>query len=716
MIIKEVTIENYLCYYGVNKFKLANGLNIFLGENGEGKTKFFEALKWLFSYDNEDLHLLVSKKNLNEKVANESFRVRVEILVDHHNEIKTLSKEFSVNKIDDIEYNVGKAVLKGKEEFSNGERSPVDGKYLLEYLFPSEIRRYSMFKGENELNIFDNEDALINLINLFSNARHYEKYESRGIYLKDKSEEAVDKVSRLNNKNEREYKRIENNIEYLNRLKKDELIFLQETDKSLDKTKKNIQDAEKYINNAEALETINSRIDNIESEISRNERLIQENYTIALFDENWILINFDSIHDEFSQKVSELSKEKRKLQSDFDRKIGIKEGERKAKYEIIKDLIPLPQNVPSSSIMKEMIKEKVCKVCNRPAEEGSEALEFMKKRLQNFEDSQNGTVDEEEGSKELFHHDYTNKLLNLSSSLEDDLSRVKNISKEIQEAFDFNQARKTELVNLREKLEKELQERNRIISNSSVGSESLSVILKDYNTWQDDIKKLNEKHNDYQSKINDHNSKLTELKNQKEKIDLTNANSFLINTRNILRDIDKIFRDTKERKFEEFIQLLSKRSNQIFTKMNIDAFTGVIDFKLLKNYNKVNVDIQLKEKDGSIFYSPNQSLITSMHISILLAIAELSKEINNDTFPMLFDAPTSSFGENKMTEFLNLIQKTDNQTIILIKDYIAKDENRNLYIKSEFDKVKRDKAFWIKLKRPFDEKDLRTIETQKIDI
>src|SRR5690606_26637968 len=144
----------------------------------------------------------------------------------------------------------------------------------------------------------------------------------------------------------------------------------------------------------------------------------------------------------------------------------------------------------------------------------------------------------------------------------------------------------------------------------------------------------------------------------------------------------------------------------IFSKINVDAFTGIIHFKLVKIGSRVKVKIQLKEENGNIFYSPNQSLLTSMHISILLAISELSKEVRDDKYPMIFDAPTSSFGESKMTEFLNLIYETDNQTVILIKDYIAKDENKNLFIKPEFEKVKRDKAFWIKLERPFDEKNL----------
>lgn len=716
MILREVTIENYLCYYGLKKFNLANGLNIFLGENGEGKTKFFEALEWLFSDNNYTLELLVSKKTLDEKVADESFRVRVEIVVEHYGETKILSKEFSVTKVSDTEYRVGKAILKGIEESKNGERSPIDGKELLEHLFPSEIRRYSMFKGEKELNIFDNDEALGNLIKLFSNAKHYDKYETRGEYLKNEAEKAVNRESKNNSKNQAQYKRLEEDIKYYTKQKNDQLTFLEETRNSLEKTEKNIQDVGEYINNAEALNTINARIKKIENEISNKESSIYENYTTALFDENWILIHFESIQKEFARKVSDSSKEKRKLQSDFDREIGIKQGEKKARLEIVNDLVPLPENVPSLAIMEEMIKEKVCKVCNRPAEEGSDALEFMKKRLQNYLHSQQEAGEKEETPEKLFRFDYITRLVNLSSNHEDNLSKLYSINKEIHDLFEFNQARKNELIELRNNLEKELTERNRIIGNSTLASERLSIILKDYNMWQGDVKNLNKASLDYKQKIRDYDKKLSELEGQKEKIDLTNANSFLINTRNILRDINQIFRDTKDRKFEEFVQLLSQKSNQIFSKINVDAFTGVIDFKLVKTKTRVKVKIQLQEEDGSVFYSPNQSLLTSMHISILLAISELSKEVREDRYPMLFDAPTSSFGESKMTEFLNLIYETDNQTIILIKDYIAKDENKNLYIKPEFDKVKRDKAFWVKLERPFDEKNLKTINTQRIEL
>lgn len=111
---------------------------------------------------------------------------------------------------------------------------------------------------------------------------------------------------------------------------------------------------------------------------------------------------------------------------------------------------------------------------------------------------------------------------------------------------------------------------------------------------------------------------------------------------------------------------------------------------------------------------PGTAVRTSMNISILLAISELANEVRDETYPMIFDAPTSSFGETKTGDFLNLIYQTSNQKIILLKDFIGSIKNadgsiKELYIKDEFNYVKREKAFWVKLERPFDKHELSTI-------
>ena len=49
MIIKEITIKNFRSYYGENKFVFSDGLTLIVGDNGDGKTTFFDALQWLFN-------------------------------------------------------------------------------------------------------------------------------------------------------------------------------------------------------------------------------------------------------------------------------------------------------------------------------------------------------------------------------------------------------------------------------------------------------------------------------------------------------------------------------------------------------------------------------------------------------------------------------------------------------------------------------------------
>lgn len=722
MIIKKIEIENFLCYYwnsstnDKNIFELADGLNIILGENGEGKTKFFEAVDWLFNGENRELDKLVSAKKLNETEIGDSFRVRVSMTVEQYGEKSIISKSFLAKKENANECSTSSFMIEGICENSSGERTQVDGQVLLDRIFPFQIRKYSMFKGEAELNIFENESALVNLINLFSEAKHYDKYSEKGAFLREKAEKAVEDSSKLDKKNEVLYKRLEGEISLLEREIEKYKVHLNVTEAEIKKIEENLQDAERHVSNADALEILNKRIKGIEDKISDLTGRIDEMYTTLLFDENWILVNFEPFHKEFSEKISAHSKKRRELQSEFDKQKGIREGEKKAKAELLNNAIPLPIGVPSKSHMEEMLKDEICKVCNREAKKGSEAYEFMMKRLREYLESQAIEDSEQENDEPLFKFDYTNRLENLCISHEDNLKNLRLIRTKIKEHFEFNDARKKDIEELHEQLEKEKSEREKILGNSSIGAEKLIDVLKNYNAWQRELKNRNKDHVDYTTKLKSLESELKAKKEEKDKIDISTANSFFIKTRNILRDIETIFIDTKEKKFDEFIEKLQTKSNNFFKTINIDAFTGTIVFTRRNKVNRTIVEVELQE-DGRTFYKPNQSLLTSMHISILFAISELASEIREENFPMIFDAPTSSFGENKTAQFLNLIYETDNQKILLIKDFLHIDNmTKTLSIKKEFGNVKRDKAFWVKLERPFDPNNLKTINSQVITL
>ena len=300
MIIRKIQIDNYLCYYDINTFELSEGLNIILGENGEGKTKFFEAVDWLFNGENRGLNILVSAKKLDETGIGESFRVRVSMTVEQYGEKNIITKSFLARKEKANECSTSSFMIEGTSENSLGERTQVDGQTLLDRIFPFQIRKYSMFKGEAELNIFESDSALANLINLFSEAKHYDKYSEKGAFLREKAEKAVEDSSKNDKKNEALYRRLEGEILQLEREKEKYKVHLTATEEEIKKIEENLQDAERHVSNADALETLNKRIKEIEEKISHLTGRIDENYTTSLFDENWILVNFESFHKEFA--------------------------------------------------------------------------------------------------------------------------------------------------------------------------------------------------------------------------------------------------------------------------------------------------------------------------------------------------------------------------------------------------------------------------------
>ena len=62
-----MNIKNFRSYYGDNTFEFAQGLTLIIGDNGDGKTTFFEALEWLFDTATENK----SATNISEKRKSE---------------------------------------------------------------------------------------------------------------------------------------------------------------------------------------------------------------------------------------------------------------------------------------------------------------------------------------------------------------------------------------------------------------------------------------------------------------------------------------------------------------------------------------------------------------------------------------------------------------------------------------------------------------------
>ena len=193
MILREVKIQNFRSYYGSeNEIVLSPGLTLILGDNGDGKTTFFEALEWLFNTATEDTSTTnISEKRKSELAVGESDVVMVAVKFDHDGE-KELIKSFKFEKKPDGLIKVYDYRFDGIENFGS-ERSRVDGRRLLERCFDAIVRKYCLFKGETELNIFNGESALKSLVDTFSEVRKFQEYVELTCHFEEDAQKVVDR-------------------------------------------------------------------------------------------------------------------------------------------------------------------------------------------------------------------------------------------------------------------------------------------------------------------------------------------------------------------------------------------------------------------------------------------------------------------------------------------------------------------------------------------
>ena len=143
-------------------------------------------------------------------------------------------------------------------------------------------------------------------------------------------------------------------------------------------------------------------------------------------------------------------------------------------------------------------------------------------------------------------------------------------------------------------------------------------------------------------------------------------------------------------------------------KLNINDFKGTI--RIIEKANEQGEAV-LMNNDNTRIFNPNTALRTTYLMSVLFAIGKLSSERDKTQFPLLFDAPTSSFTDSKESEFFNVIGSLDKQVIIVTKSFLKESGNGELEV--DMDKISEvtGTIFRIEKKKPFDDKKLGTIQT-----
>ena len=176
-----------------------------------------------------------------------------------------------------------------------------------------------------------------------------------------------------------------------------------------------------------------------------------------------------------------------------------------------------------------------------------------------------------------------------------------------------------------------------------------------------------------------------------------------------LDTILKAFVKAKELNITEFLEDLETQTNGYFERLNIDDFRGRI--RIIRSGDG-SASINLYSSDGSLITNPGGAQKTTMYMSVLFAISNITTLKREQDYPLIFDAPTSSFGEYKEGGFYNIVDNIDKQCIIVTKDLLVVD-NRSKTTRLDEDRLKNMTCSVYRIcKAPgYDPEDITTIVT-----
>lgn len=717
MKLNKIIIKNFRSYYGENYFELSDGLTLVIGDNGDGKTTFFEALEWLFdtSRDNKS-ESNISEMRKAEMEIEDSDEVSVTMSFEHRGE-KEISKKFIFEKDVNGAIRTRDFSFVGYE-IVGSERYRRDGKILLESCFDTVVRRYCLFKGERELNVFDNNTALKTLVDTFSGIKQFDNLVELTSYFEQQSDNLVTKELKKDKKQEAVIKRLESELSKVQSAISDVRHDISIKEKAVSDYETRLRVLEENQDACKNLQNINARIEQKRIEQRKLMGYINLDYNAMLLDDMWILRAFPPILSEYQKKVAALSREKRKLQKAEDERIAIEKGKQEAIQEIQKlanDATPLPWNLPNKETMQEMIDDEICKVCGRPAKKGSDAYNFMVNKLNEYLDhirKKSEISQQQDPVKPLFENTYINELhtrsIQLSGDTEQELIMLATV---IADRLAFVQSRKQDLERVNKDLiEDEDAKMQLLIQTPDLTEEMLIKNFKDFKGLSDSSKRASLDLQELKHELEELEAQKQDLKEQQNQIVPSNGIVRVYQKVHIaLERIMKAFEAAKDRNVAEFIQTLEEQANIYLKKLNADDFRGVIKIKRTADGS---ARINLYSSNDTLIANPGGAQKTTMYMSVLFAISKITTLQRDEDYPLIFDAPTSSFGDFKEDIFYNIIDNIDKQCIIFTKDllrYNRETEKREL----DFDKINQLSCSVYRIQKSpgYDEEDLSTIRT-----
>lgn len=727
-------IGNFRSYYGEKIFEFKRGLNLILGSNGDGKTTFYDALEFVLGEQNIDsnvyLRSCISAKMLANLAAGEKGEVKVSLEMQNNaNQKRYVERSFDVVKGDDGAISISNVQHLGYVKLAIGRKSvPVSSLLQGEALFPAVIKKYSLFKGERALNIFEDKTTLQNLINLFSDIKEMDPYIAFSRFAEKTSEIAVSNAQKKNKQTGVKAANLMEERSKLEKKLKDAQARLETLQKNYLDTNQKIESIESDFDTIELVHSMQDALKQVEIDIETEKSKLRENYSVSLLDDLWILEGFQPILESFAEKMTVLSEQKQTL-INLDKEAKIRrqakiEAEQKTIEEFKAKLVQLPWYIPDVKTMQSMLEKEVCLVCGSKAVKGSDAYNHIASRLQEALEHlapKKEIIDNSEESKEdtiLFIGKSIDYIHQLSIQLYNYGKNISEIKYEIENVKLGNEKIQNHISKKYEQADSIRTKIAQILAQSKSGNDIGGMVgnWSNIKHWFSDKESISVEIDRLTTKIIPQiKESIRQNIEEYKKCAVSSAAKEFLKINNFFRLFSNALENAEERGLEEFMGRLAESANKFLSILNVDDFTGII--RIYRDIRDNAVRVKLIDKSGKIIENPNTSLYTTMHLSVLFAISELTKDNFDNDYPLILDAPTSSFDEGKDKTFYQVMnERLNKQCIVVTKSFLVKDEDTERFIIDEKGlrkllSVRQIPVYRIEKMIGFDKQDLSSIET-----